>query len=380
MKKYFYVGLIGLVLFEIFNVYFIMPMPGSQRMDSIGIAYFLYSWRWAFRILFAALMIYGYFKSKWRFRWLPFVFVVIGGFIIYFLNFKMSADHMFYQPTRLAMADASKDSTDKQRLVLGVAINGEAKAYPIQYIGYHHQVADTVGGKPVLVTYCTVCRSGRVFDPTVRGKHEKFRLVGMDHFNAMFEDETTGSWWRQATGEAIAGKLKGERLLELLSTQAALGEWLNLYPKSLVMQPDLKFRAIYDSMSNFESGKGKSDLTRSDTLSWEDKSWVVGVKTASQTKAYDWNKLKKERCIQDQIDATPVLVVLAKDDKSFFALERPSASSSIVLQNDTLFLDNHKFKLDGTGIDTSFSLKRLLAYQEFWHSWRCFQPSTLVDK
>src|SRR5262245_57317607 len=153
-----------------------MPMPGSQRMNSIGLAYFLYSWRWVFRALFVILVIYGYFKSSWRFRWLPVVFILIAGLIIYLPNFEMSAAHMLYQPTQLAMAERSKDTTDLERLVLGVAINGDAKAYPIQYIGYHHQVADLVGGEPILVTYCTVCRSGRVFDPTIRGKKEKFRL------------------------------------------------------------------------------------------------------------------------------------------------------------------------------------------------------------
>jgi hypothetical protein len=324
-------------------------------------------------------MLYGYFTSAWRFRWIPVVLVSIAGLIIYLPNFKISADHMFYQPTQLNMADQSVDTTDRQRLVLGVAINGDAKAYPIQYIGYHHQVVDSVGGKPVIVTYCTVCRSGRVFEPIVKGKYEKFRLVGMDHFNAMFEDETTKSWWRQATGEAVAGSLKGERLPEILSTQAALGEWFKLYPNSKVMQPDTTFRAIYDSMSNYETG-GKGKLTRTDTLSWKDKSWVVGVKTAGQTKAYDWNKLKEVRLIEDQIESTPVLVVLAKDNKTFFALERPSSSSKFALQNDTLVMDNHKFKLDGSGIDTTYSMKRLLAYQEFWHSWRCFQPNTLSDE
>ena len=81
------------------------------------------------------------------------------------------------------------------------------------FIGYHHQVRDRVGGTDVLVTYCTVCRSGRVFSPLVDGTLERFRLVGMDRFNAMFEDESTGSWWRQATGAAVAGPRKGIQLV-----------------------------------------------------------------------------------------------------------------------------------------------------------------------
>jgi len=77
------------------------------------------------------------------------------------------------------------------------------------FIGYHHQVRDTIAGAPVLVSYYTVCRTGRVFCPAVKGDPEVFRLVGMDHFNAMFEDATTHSWWRQANGQAIIGPRKG---------------------------------------------------------------------------------------------------------------------------------------------------------------------------
>jgi hypothetical protein len=75
-------------------------------------------------------------------------------------NFKMAADHMFYQPKKLLMVAADSNKVDAERLVIGVNHNGEARAYPIQFIGYHHQVQDTVGGKPVIVTYCTVCRTG----------------------------------------------------------------------------------------------------------------------------------------------------------------------------------------------------------------------------
>ncbi len=53
----------------------------------------------------------------------------------------------------------------------------------------------------------------------------------MDHFNAMFEDETTKSWWRQVNGEAITGKLKGQQLPEVFSTQTSLAKWLQLNPQ-----------------------------------------------------------------------------------------------------------------------------------------------------
>ncbi|HEU4859929.1 MAG TPA: DUF3179 domain-containing (seleno)protein [Chitinophagaceae bacterium] len=377
MKKIFWFGLIGLLLFEIANVYFIMPMPGSQQMNSIDLAYILYKWRWIFRGLFAAMIFVGLFKSQWKRKWLLFFPIAIAAAVVYMTNFVMAADHMFYQPKQVLMVSTKENKIDSNRLVIGVTNNGEAKAYPIQFLGYHHQVHDTVGGKPMIITYCTVCRTGRVYEPLVNGRPEKFRLVGMDHFNAMFEDATTKSWWRQVSGEAVTGKLKGHQLPEVFSTQTSLSDWLQLNPNSLIMQADPNFIKSYDSTFKFESGASKSKLTGTDSLSWKDKSWVIGVKAGNETKAYDWNQLKKEKLIQDKIGATPVLIVLSKNDKSFFAFQRPTDNSIFNLSGDTLLFDNHKYRIDGKGIDTSFSLKPLPASQEFWHSWRTFNPGTL---
>ena len=374
MKKIFYAGVIGLLLFEILNVYFIMPMPGSQKMNSIDLAYFLYRWRWLFRILFLAMILYGFFMSSKKRVWVPLVSMIIVAVGIYALNFKMAADHMFYKTKNLLMVSGNKNKVDSQRLIIGIERNGIAKAYPIQFLGYHHQVSDTIAGEPVLVTYCTVCRTGRVFQPVVNGKNETFRLVGMDHFNAMFEDATTKSWWRQATGEAITGKLKGEKLPEVSSSQTSLGEWLRLYPNSLVMQADPDFVASYDSTFKYENGKSKSKLTGTDSLSWKDKSWVIGVKAGDKSKAYDWNQLKKEKIIRDKIDQTPIALILAADNKSFFAFEIPSENSVLAMRNDTLLLDQHIYRLDGKSFTENADLKRLPASQEFWHSWRTFNP------
>ena len=376
MKPLFYAGLFGLLLFEILNVYFIMPMPGSQRMSSIDLAYFLHSWRWVFRIVFFGMLTYGFFKAR-KHKWFSLVAVLFVSAGIYILNFVMAADHMFYQPRQLLLVGVGANKVDTQRLIIGVAVNGHAKAYPIQFLGYHHQVFDSIGGSPIIVTYCTVCRTGRMFQPIVHGRLEKFRLVGMDHFNAMFEDATTKSWWRQATGEAITGRLKGIKLPEILSTQTSLGEWIRLYPNTLVMQPDPAFITSYDSTLKYENGKSKGSLTRSDSLSWQDKSWVVGVKIGNTTRVYDWNKLKSRRVIQDTIDKTVIGLVLARDNKTFFAFSLLSPGDKLLIQNDTLLIANDKYRLDGQGITTAKSLERRPAYQEFWHSWRTFHPESM---
>ena len=38
-------------------------------------------------------------------------------------------------------------------IVMAVEINGEAAAYPIRQMAYHHLVEDVVGGTPIVATY-----------------------------------------------------------------------------------------------------------------------------------------------------------------------------------------------------------------------------------
>ena len=109
-------------------------------------------------------------------------------------------------------------------------------------------------------------------------------------------------------------------------------------------------------------------MTRTDSLSWKDKSWVVGIELGKDSKAFDWLRLKRERVINNQVGNQPVLVVLAADNKSFFAFERPTKEAHFLIKNDTLSIDNKRFMLNGNSVDKSSSLKPIKAYQEFWHS------------
>jgi hypothetical protein len=377
-KKIYYFGVLGLLLFEIANVYFIMPMPGSQEMNSIDLAYFLYSWRWIFRIGFGLLLIFGVnsaFKNS-KIKSTVALLALVG--VVYATHFVMAADTMFLQTKQLKMSNASQNKVDTSRIIIGITYKGQSKAYPIQFLGYHHQVSDTIAQKPILVTYCTVCRSGRVYEPIVDSKKETFRLVGMDHYNAMFEDQNTKSWWRQATGEAIAGKLKGQSLPELQSSQMTLNKWLSLYPKSLVMQQDVTFKTEYDSLSKYESGKRKGNLTRRDPLSWKEKSWVVGISIDNQSKAYDWNDLIKKRIIYDVINNKPIVLILANDHKSFTVLQRSNTNQKFTLSGNLLNDGQNTYTFLGKSTNPLINgLQPIKAYQEYWHSWRTFHPLTL---
>lgn len=374
MKRRYYFGLLGLLVFEIANVYFIMPMPGmSQEINSLDVAYFLYNWRWVFRMAFGLLIFSGVKSAFSSTVWLALVASLGTVALVYIINFVMAAETMFYQPRTLVFEQSERSIVDPEKLVLGIVYNGQAKAYPIQFLGYHHQVRDIIGGKPVMVTYCTVCRTGRVFEPLINGKTELFRLVGMDHFNAMFEDQKTKSWWRQATGEAVAGPLKGAQLPEFPHLQTTLEKWNSLYPNTLIMQPDSVFQVEYDSMQTYERGRLWGKLTRRDTASWQQKSWIIGVQDGLEQKTFDWNQLQRKGLIHDYVGKKPILVALAQDGFSFIVFERASAEQYFTIKNDTLRCEGKLYNFLGQSLGRSApDLQRLQSYQEYWHSWQTF--------
>jgi hypothetical protein len=319
-----FLGILLLFATEILRVYFIMPFPGSQKSNTLPLAYFIDSNRIWLRIAGFALVGYALFihpaqRSRHYTRprktsiW-PVIgyslLVILYAVIFYFFNFRFEADKLFYQPQQISFATAANNKVAADRLVIGVIIDNQARAYPIQIIGYHHQIRDTLGKTPIMVTYCTVCRTGRVYSPLVQGRPQEFRLVGMDHFNAMFEDATTKSWWQQATGASVAGPLKGTQLAEIPSAQYTLEEWLHAHPNSTVLQPDPTYADRYADLADYDNGTIKSGLEKRDSASWKAKSWVVGVIAGNNARAYDWSYLSNHPLINDSIGGVPDLVCL----------------------------------------------------------------------
>jgi hypothetical protein len=47
----------------------------------------------------------------------------------------------------------SSSKLDAKEMVMAVSLNGDARAYPISQMAYHHVLNDTVAGVPIAVTY-----------------------------------------------------------------------------------------------------------------------------------------------------------------------------------------------------------------------------------
>jgi len=217
----------------------------------------------------------------------------------------------------------------------------------------------------------------------VNGKKESFRLVGMDHFNAMFEDSTTKSWWQQATGIAITGPLKGHALKEIPSEQMTLSAWLRAHLNSRILQPDSVFKKQYDDLKGFDNGTIEGSLEKRDSASWNFKSWVVGIENKGKSKAYDWNELVTKRVINDSLSQLPVVLFVESDTASYHVWNRNVNDQSLyfILENNTLKDTTTKsvWSFDGYcvyGPMAGQQLKPVQASQEFWHSWQTFHPAT----
>jgi Protein of unknown function (DUF3179) len=61
---------------------------------------------------------------------------------------------MFHPLPQAGYLDAAKAShVNDGDMVLGLEVRGEARAYPVPLMAYHHLVNTTVGGEPIVATY-----------------------------------------------------------------------------------------------------------------------------------------------------------------------------------------------------------------------------------
>jgi len=386
-------GIILLVIPGLLHAYLLMPFPGSQDLNAITVAYYLEKFvnplRFAGGVLMAwyGVKYYGNNSTKGRIIKASVLALCLGSF--YFTDVMFKAETMFEEPQVIKFANAITNKVPQNSVIIGVVNNGVAKAYPLIYLGYHHKIQDSVGNLPVLVTYCTMCRTGRVYSPIINGIKQKFRLVGARHYNAVLEDESTKTWWYQASGYAAAGKLKGEHLQELTYEQSTLSAWLSKHPASLILQPDPHYLADYIDLKGYDRLQAidrDSTLKNKDTLIR--KSWVLGIIINGQAKAYDWKHLLKKTVLNDHLNQTQVLLAIEADSLSFHAFNTTVNGKPLHfnLNAAVQLTDQETASIwNWDGLATSGTLKgsqliKIQAYQEYWHSWKHFHPNTLFWK
>lgn len=127
---------------------------------------------------------------------------------------------------RKASVEESDRALKADDAVLGLVVNDEAVAYPIRLLDWHELVDDEVGGVPVAVTYCPLCRSGIVFDRRVAGGVLEFGVSGLLYnSDLVMYDRGTRSLWSQIMAEAIAGGSTGTKLARLPARRTSWARW-----------------------------------------------------------------------------------------------------------------------------------------------------------
>lgn len=123
--------------------------------------------------------------------------------------------------------------------VITVAIDGDARAYPLRILTWHEIVNDTVGGVPVSVTYCPLCNAAIVFDRRVGGRELDFGTTGnLRMSDLVMYDRQTESWWQQFLGQAIVGEMTGAQLTTLPARLESFERFAARYPNGKVLVPN----------------------------------------------------------------------------------------------------------------------------------------------
>jgi xanthine/uracil permease len=138
-------------------VWLIQPFA-PQTAGKVELSYYLRSWSPILTIVFSlaaiALAILLWRRSK---RWFSRVPLMVPLFIIFFFTWFAQQNHfewMFnplHQAKFASVADAHFIKDDD--MVIAVDINGDAVAFPILQMAYHHVAQDVVGGTPITATY-----------------------------------------------------------------------------------------------------------------------------------------------------------------------------------------------------------------------------------
>ncbi|MEM9607302.1 MAG: DUF3179 domain-containing (seleno)protein [Actinomycetota bacterium] len=128
-------------------------------------------------------------------------------------------------------------------MILGLVVDGEARAYPQRHLDVHEIAEDTLGDRRVHVTLCTLCGSAVAFDTTdVPGVGPlRLRTSGLlESSNKLMFDPETESLLRQFSGDAVTGELldAGIELPILALTVTSWSDWREAHPDTTVLAED----------------------------------------------------------------------------------------------------------------------------------------------
>jgi hypothetical protein len=289
--------------------------------------------------------------------------------------------------TTVQEADEILEDSD---LVIGVNINGDIRAYPLQILVWHEIVNDNVGGVPVAVTYCPLCFTNQVFNRTLEdGRVVEFGTSGkLYNSNLVMYDRTSKSLWSQALAQSIVGKYAGVKLERIPFDVAYWKEWKELYPESRVLSRDTGSSRPY-GVDPYGDYYTNPDVlfpisNRDDRVGL--KQIVIGLENQGQYMAYKLQDIENNKVINDDVNGRQI--ALFSLYPFMVRVYDPIVDGQTLRfeynQGNHNFIDKQtgsQWNFDGLAVNGTMKGKqlRVMPYDEgFWFEWVAFHPQTDV--
>ena len=138
---------------------------------------------------------------------------------------------------------ADGDWYPDDRIVFGVALGGEAVAFPKNIMEVHEMVNITIGGHRLGIPYCTLCASAQAYLTAIPGRERPLvlRTTGLlQRSNKLMYDLVTKSAIDTFTGRALSGPLQDARVVldQVTVVASTWGAWKAAHPTTKVVARD----------------------------------------------------------------------------------------------------------------------------------------------
>ena len=165
------------------------------------------------------------------------------------------------RPRVLALEGAHR-SAGAWEPVVGIAGRG----YPLGLLDRYEVVNDVAARTPYVVARCPLAGLAAVYDRRVGGRTLTFINSGaLWRDTLVLEDRETGTLWTAATGEALYGPLRGERLTPIPATNATMNAFAESNPRARYLDTgELTETSISMSLYNSSGWQGFSGFQTKD--------------------------------------------------------------------------------------------------------------------
>ena len=292
-------------------------------------------------------------------------------------------------PKMIGAAEATWLEDD--HIVFGIAIAGDARAYPKRILAWHEMFKDRIGGRELAGVYCTLCGALVLYDVTVNGVQHELGTSGfLYRSNKLMYDHATKSMWSTLTGTPVVGPLVGQgiQLEPLYVVTTTWKEWRRRHPDTQVLSLDTGHRRDYSE------GAAYREYFATDRLMFNVPGLDARLPNKAEVLALRLPQVPGESLAvaADLLASRPVYHDRI-GDVNFVVLTDPSGANRVYASRDVSFVSWDKvatardsrglsWKMDEAALTgpNGETLNRLPAHRAFWFGWHAAYPATRLVK